>query len=150
MKFFAHRTRGGIRTTFTRIEVKNQEIRFGKIHSSFLQDMMTAGYSSGSGLIASFIFSLIYDYYLKPSYRKKLKKLNTLEKTADFTKARGNFVIKIDDLERIHYNSPVNFDFYFILKNGDKYNYISDLEEAPKILEYFKEIPLTTHDYTKK
>lgn len=141
MKFFAHKTSGGWKTAYYRIEVKNNQIWFGKIGLSFLYEPVLSYSIPG-------IFAALYYYlYAKSAYKRRISKLNSLQKTEEFLEKRGNFILNIDDIERIHYNSPVELDIYFILKNGNEYNFLANLDDLDKFNELFEKIPLTSKDY---
>lgn len=141
MKLFAHKATGGWKTSYYRIEVKNEQIWFGKIGLSFLYDPLISYSIPG-------IFAAIYYYlYAKPSYKRRLRKLNSLQKQQDFLKKAGNFILNKSDIERIHYNSPVQLDIYFILKDGKEFNFLAELEDLEKFNTIFDGIPVTSKDY---
>lgn len=141
MKLFARQVYGGIQINAYQIEVKNEQIWFGKIGFAFLSEPLLTS-SSPSILIA-----LYYYLYAKPAYKRRIKKLTKLQKAEDFLKNRGNFILNICDIERIHYNSPVQLDIYFILKNGKEYNFFAQLDDLEIFNELFKGVPITTKDY---
>lgn len=141
MNFFAHKTWGGFNITFYKIEVKEQEIWFRKIGTSLFFD-----YLSEVHLIGDLFSYLTYKFISEPMYRQRIQKVLTLQDTTSFLQKRGNFILSFEEIERIHYNSTVILDIYFILHNGKEYNFSARMEDLEKIKTIFSEIKLTTHD----
>ncbi|MBQ0139232.1 MAG: hypothetical protein KBT36_08045 [Kurthia sp.] len=142
MAIFAHKTWGGMKISFYKIEVKNQEIWFRKIGNSLLYDFIEEmNYS------LTFFSDLIYKYISKPMYRKRMKKVNKAQGKKAFLKQRGNFIIPFDEIERIHYNTPIKLDIYFILQDGKKYNFAGRFDDKDTIEELFKGIEVTAKDH---
>lgn len=142
MKLFAHKTAGGIPISLYRIEIVEHDIRFGKIGSSLFYDIL----SNTTEYID--IFLMTYEAtFLKSALKRKERKLDSYKTTAQFLKKHGNFIIPMDELERIHYNSPVSLDMYFILKNGKEYNFNTTIDELHTLEKMFANIPMTSKDY---
>lgn len=142
MAIFAHKTWGGMNISFYKIEVKEDEIWFRKIGSSLLYDFIEE-----MNVATTFLGTFIYEYISKPLYRRRMKKVNQLQDKKSFLKHRGNFIIRFDELERIHYNTPIKLDIYFILHNEIEHNFAGRYEDTHKIKELFSEIKLTTKDH---